>query len=64
MNFILWGLYYFVFLALEKFLIPGLQRLPAFFAHLYTLVVVFFGWVLFYFTDFTQGIVVLKGLLA
>ena len=41
---------------------PGLQRLPAFFAHLYTLVVVFFGWVLFYFTDFTQGIVVLKGL--
>ena len=61
-NFILWGLYYFLFLALEKFLIPGLQRLPAVFAHLYTLVVVFFGWVLFYFTDFTQGWVVLKGL--
>ena len=50
--------------ALEKFLIPGLQRLPAFFAHLYTLVVVFFGWVLFYFTDFTQGIVVLRACLA
>jgi alginate O-acetyltransferase complex protein AlgI len=61
-NFILWGLYYFLFLALEKFIFPGLQRLPAFFAHLYTLVVVFFGWVLFYFTDFTQGWVVLKGL--
>ena len=61
-NFILWGLYYFVFLALEKFLIPGLQRLPAVFAHLYALIVVFFGWVLFYFTDFTQGWVVLKGL--
>lgn len=61
-NFILWGLYYFVFLALEKFLLPGLQRLPAFFAHLYTLIVVFFGWILFYFTDFTQGWVVLKGL--
>ena len=61
-NFILWGLYYFVFLALEKFLIPGLQRLPAVFAHLYALIVVFFGWVLFYFTDFTQGCVVLKGL--
>ena len=60
-NFILWGLYYFVFLALEKFLIPGLQRLPAVFAHLYALIVVFFGWVLFYFTDFTQGWVVLKG---
>lgn len=62
-NFILWGLYYFLFLALEKFLIPGLQRLPAFFAHLYTLLVVFFGWVLFYFRDFSQGWTVVKGLL-
>lgn len=61
-NFILWGLYYFLFLAIEKFLIPGLQRLPAVFAHLYTLIVVFFGWVLFYFTDFVQGWVVLKGM--
>jgi alginate O-acetyltransferase complex protein AlgI len=61
-NFILWGLYYFVFLALEKFLIPGLQRLPAFFGHLYTLIVVFFSWILFYFSDFTQGWVVIKGL--
>lgn len=61
-NFILWGLYYFIFLALEKFLLPGLQRLPAFFGHLYTLIVVFFGWVLFYFRDFAQGWVVLKGL--
>ena len=61
-NFILWGLYYFLFLAIEKFLLPGLQRLPAFFGHLYTLAVVFFGWVLFYFTDFTQGWVVIKGM--
>lgn len=61
-NFILWGLYYFVFLALEKFLIPGLQRLPAFFGHLYTLLVVFFGWILFYFRDFTQAWTVVKGL--
>ncbi len=61
-NFILWGLYYFVFLAIEKFLIPGLQRLPAIFGRLYTLLVVFFGWILFYFRDFTQGWLVLKGL--
>ncbi len=61
-NFILWGLYYFVFLAIEKFLIPGLQKLPAVFGHLYTLVVVFFGWILFYFRDFSQGLAVLKGL--
>lgn len=61
-NFILWGLYYFVFLAIEKFIIPGLQRLPAVFGHIYTLIVVFFGWILFYFRDFTQAIVVVKGL--
>lgn len=61
-NFILWGLYYFLFLALEKFIFPGLQKLPAALGHLYTLVVVFFGWVLFYFRDFAQGWVVLKGL--
>ncbi len=61
-NFILWGLYYFVFLAIEKFLIPGLQRLPAVFGHIYTLLVVFFGWILFYFRDFTQAWIVVKGL--
>ncbi len=61
-NFILWGLYYFVFLALEKFLLPGLQRLPAALAHLYTLLVVFFGWVLFYFRDLSLIGTVLKGL--
>lgn len=61
-NFILWGLYYFLFLAIEKFLIPGLQRLPSFLGRLYTLLVVFFGWILFYFRDFTQGWLVLKGL--
>ncbi len=61
-NFILWGLYYFFFLFLEKFLIPGLQKLPRVFAHLYTLAVVFFGWILFYFEDFTQALIVVKGL--
>ena len=61
-NFILWGLYYFAFLALEKFIFPGLQKLHPALGHLYTLAVVFFGWVLFYFRDFAQGWVVLKGL--
>lgn len=61
-NFILWGLYYFLFLLLEKFLIPGLQKLPAVLGHLYTLLVVFFGWILFYFRDFQQGWIVAKGL--
>ncbi len=61
-NFILWGLYYFLFLALEKFILPGLQRLPRFFGHLYTLAVVFFGWILFYFRDLSLVWAIVKGL--
>lgn len=51
-NYLLWGLYYFVFLILEKFVIkpkknPRIwERLPRI---LLTLVIVFFGWMLFKF---------------
>lgn len=54
-NFILWGLYYFVFIAIENFVkkrpLP-LTPLTRALSHLYTLIVVFFGWVLFRFSDF------------
>ena len=54
-NFILWGLYYFVFIAIEnvvkKHPLP-LTPLTRAFGHIYTLIVVFFGWVLFRFSDF------------
>lgn len=51
-NFVLWGLFFFVFLVLEKvFLGKLLQKLPAVIGHLYLWVVVFFGWVLFRFPD-------------
>ncbi|MBE6757562.1 MAG: MBOAT family protein [Ruminococcaceae bacterium] len=49
-NFVLWGLYYFVFLVLEKlFLKRLLARIPSVFSWLYTTAVVFFGWILFRF---------------
>lgn len=86
-NFILWGLYYFVFIAIENFVkkfqkaktadVSGstaavadpnsaadtkrnaqaprrspLTPLTRALGHLYTLIVVFFGWVLFRFSDF------------
>lgn len=70
-NFILWGLYYFVFIAIENFVkkfqkakaadtkrtaqAPRRSLLTQFtraLGHLYTLIVVFFGWVLFRFSDF------------
>ena len=62
-NFILWGLYYFVFLVLEKqVLLKKFRRIPMFVRRLYTLVIVFFGWVLFRFTRMAYVGVVLKGL--
>jgi alginate O-acetyltransferase complex protein AlgI len=55
-QFILWGLYYFVFLVVEKlFLLKPLQKLPGFARHLYALVVVLFGWVLFACEDVTAA---------
>ena len=47
-NFILWGMYYFVFQAIEKlFLGKWLAKIPRVFQHIYTMFVVTLGWVLF-----------------
>ena len=45
-NFVLWGLFFGIFLMVEKW-IPGLQRLPAFLRHGYVLLAVIFSFVLF-----------------
>ncbi len=51
-NFILWGLYFFVILVIEKlFLLKLLQKLPAFVGHIYSLILIVFGWLIFYFED-------------
>jgi alginate O-acetyltransferase complex protein AlgI len=51
-NFIFWGLYFFVFIALEKlFLLKLLEKLPSFISHIYALLIIVPGWVIFYFTD-------------
>lgn len=51
-NFIFWGLYFFIFIALEKaFLQKWLDKAPAFIAHFYALAIIIPGWVIFYFTD-------------
>ena len=47
-NFILWGLYYFAFLVLEKFVLKRLlEKLPPILTHIYALFVVLIGWVIF-----------------
>jgi alginate O-acetyltransferase complex protein AlgI len=51
-NFVLWGLYFFVLIALEKLAKPLLDKVPGILRWLVTVVLVEFSWVLFYFTDF------------
>ena len=47
-NFIFWGLYFFLFIYMENtFLLEKLSLLPRFVSHLYAMIVVYFGWVLF-----------------
>ena len=54
-NFILWGLYFFVLLTLEKlFLLNVLNRLPSFFQRLYALFLIVLGWVIFACEDLSK----------
>lgn len=47
-NFVLWGIYYLFFLAAEKYLFKSyLEKIPVFLRHIFTLLIIVFGWVLF-----------------
>ncbi len=54
-NFILWGVYYGLWLVIEKKLIfKFIEHIPSWIRCLYSNAVVVGGWVLFYFTDLSQ----------
>ena len=54
-NFIIWGLYFGIALLIEKYLLRNiLEKMPAFIGHAYCLLIVLYGWVLFYFTDLSE----------
>ncbi|MBQ7821459.1 MAG: MBOAT family protein [Clostridia bacterium] len=54
-NFIFWGVYYGLLLLLEKFfLAKHLKRAPGIVGHIYTLLIVVFGWVFFVFESPAQ----------
>ena len=61
-NFVLWGLYFFVLLILEKFVFGKYLEKAKIVGRIYLLTTVFFGWVLFKFTDFTILGTVIKGM--
>lgn len=51
-NFVLWGVYYFFILMIEKvFLLKLMHRWPKLLRHFYTLLVIIIGWVIFACTD-------------
>lgn len=55
-NFILWGLFFGVLIALERLGLRNLlEKLPSFISHFYLLFVVLISWVIFYFTDLSRA---------
>ena len=53
-NFVIWGLYYFVFLCLEKFVLKKFfDKIPKVIRWMYSMFVVLIGWMIFYFEDFS-----------
>ena len=64
LNFVLWGLYYFVLIALERFVFRKLLgKLPALLRGMGTYALVLVGWMIFYFTDPAELAVYLKSLI-
>ena len=62
-SFALWGLYFAVLLIVEKLMLARiLNRLPAFFRHIYALFFILLGWVLFRTEDFSQLAALLRTL--
>ncbi len=54
-NFVLWGLYFGVLIAAEKFFLgTALKKAPAALCHLYAMLAVLFGWVLFSFESLSD----------
>lgn len=51
-NFVIWGLYFFVLLVLEKYLLSKI-KIPNFLAHITTLFLIIISWVIFAFDDLT-----------
>ena len=59
-----WGLYYFVFLILEKYILKDkIAGLPKAAKHIYAMAVVYFGWIIFKFTDIGMLGKMLKGMI-
>lgn len=54
-NFVIWGAYFGILLMIEKtFLLRILEKLPHFVGHIYTLLLIMFGWLIFSSTSLSE----------
>ena len=54
-NFVCWGLYFFIILVLEKFVLKKvLNKCPNILKHIYSLILIVCGWVIFACTDISE----------
>lgn len=60
-NFIIWGIYFFIFLIIEKFILKKYLK-GGVFSHIYTFVIVLISFVIFSITDLNSLGLFLKGL--
>ena len=61
-NFVLWGLYFFVFIFFEKLFLSKLLSKDHIVSHLYLVIIVYFGWILFRFESTSEIIAVFRGM--
>jgi alginate O-acetyltransferase complex protein AlgI len=63
-NFIIWGIGFGIILVVEKlFFIKFLERIPALFCHLYTLLIIIFSFVLFNSSSISDALQYMRGML-
>lgn len=63
-NFLLWGLYFGIILIIEKWWgLRLLLRFPRFVRHIYALILILIGWVLFAFDQLSMGITYLQAMM-
>ena len=62
-NYIIWGIYYCIFLLIEKFVIgKKIKNIPRIVRHFISLIIIVIGWVIFRLEDTSMLIQVLKGM--
>ena len=61
-NFVLWGLYFFVFIFFEKLFLSKLLAKDHIVSHVYLVIIVFFGWILFRFENINDIVTILRGM--